>query len=210
VDDYAFTNPVAPPTTVEEDFNLDEKTRATGFVGAHSERSWLYQLERKARQQEALFSDTSTPNTFRDSISSINYFLDDQELLLDHSVQPFALPPREVADTLVYAFFDTVHPCFPIVGKSVFLHQYHQVFAGTQVKPSDQWLAILNLIFAIATQRLGPKKDGDDWRDPSAYFSRASKLGLAKTFLFHHPGIQQLQIEGLTAFYLFTVGQLNR
>lgn len=198
---------------IDEDFNKDKISQATGFIGAHSGRSWLHQLKRKGLRQDASWLGPETPDdSFADSISSVNYFLDGEELSVDLSVQPFTIPPQEVADELLDTYFDMVHPGFPIVGKTVFLHQYRRLYSEAQSKPPKKWLAIFNLILAIAAQHLSLTcfEETDEWHDPSIYFSRGSKLGLADSPLIPHPDIQQSQVEGLAAFYLLMIGQVNR
>lgn len=37
----------------------------------------------------------------------------------------FILPPKHIADVLVEAFFESIHPTFPIIDKAGFLKQYH-------------------------------------------------------------------------------------
>jgi hypothetical protein len=211
----AITRLVTPTTDpIEEDFNKDKMSQATGFIGAHSGRAWLHQLKRKGlRLEDTSWQGSETPDDyFADSISSVNYFLDDEELSVDLSVQPFTIPPQDVADELLDTYFDMLHPGFPIVGKTVFLHQYRRLYSEPQSKPPKKWLAIFNLILAIAAQHLSLTyfDEADEWHDPSKYFSRGSMLGLADTPLIPHPDIQQAQIEGLAAFYLLMIGQVNR
>ncbi|PKX95101.1 putative C6 transcription factor [Aspergillus novofumigatus IBT 16806] len=210
----AITRLVTPTTDpIEEDFNKDKISQATGFIGAHSGRSWLHQLKRKGLRLDASWLGPETQDDFfPDSISSVNYFLDDEELSVDLSVQSFTIPAQDVADELLDTYFDMVHPGFPIVGKTVFLHQYRRLYSEPQSKPPKKWLAIFNLILAIAAQHLSLTcfDEADEWHDPSIYFSRGSKLGLADTPLIPHPDIQQAQIEGLAAFYLLIIGQVNR
>jgi hypothetical protein len=173
----------------------------------------LHQLKRKGLRSDASWLGPETQDDFfPDSISSVNYFLDGEELSIDLSVQPFTIPPQDVADELLDTYFDMVHPGFPIVGKTVFLHQYRRLYSEPQSKPPKKWLAIFNLILAIASQHLNLTcfDEADEWHDPTIYFSRGSKLGLADTPLIPHPDIQQAQIEGLAAFYLLIIGQVNR
>ncbi|KAF4291019.1 fungal-specific transcription factor domain-containing protein [Aspergillus fumigatus] len=210
----AITRLVTPTTDpIEEDFNKNKISQATGFIGAHSGRSWLHQLKRKGLQLDASWLGPETQDDFfPDSISSVNYFLDGEELSVDPSVQPFTIPPQDVADELLDTYFNMVHPGFPVVGKTVFLHQYRRLYSEPQSKPPKKWLAIFNLILAIAAHQLSLTCSGeaDEWHDTLIYFSRGSKLGLAETPLIPHPDIQQAQIEGLAAFYLLIIGQVNR
>lgn len=121
------------------------------------------------------------------------------------------MPRQKVAELLLRAYFKSAHPSFPIIGMSTFISQYQLFFSQPTVKPGNKWLAILNLIFAIATvyAHLISADWKSDLEDHSVYFSRARALSLHDTLL-DHPDLQQLQIEGLTSFYLLSTGQINR
>ncbi|KAJ5659973.1 hypothetical protein N7507_006424 [Penicillium longicatenatum] len=193
----------------EEDFNRDEKLQAMGFVGEHSEMSWLYRLKRDLDQ------DTKTPTSDRfdrPSISSVNYFQDDSKLPVLEDVDLRACPPQHVARQLVDSYFHTVHPTFPIVGMTTFLGQYNSFYTNPNVQPGKRWLAILNLIFAITARHsllMGqPPHLGVE--SYLVYFTRAWRLGIDNVALLSHPNLQQVQVEGLAAFYLLSVGQVNR
>ncbi|KAJ5898270.1 hypothetical protein N7504_008558 [Penicillium tannophilum] len=193
----------------EEDFNRDEKLQAMGFVGEHSEMAWLYRLKRDLDQ------DTKTPTSDRfdrPSISSVNYFQDDSKIPVLEDVDLRACPPQHVARQLVDGYFHTVHPTFPIIGMTTFLGQYNSFYKNPNVQPGKRWLAILNLIFAITarhSQLMGlPPHPGVE--SYLVYFTRAWRLGIDNVALLSHPNLQQVQVEGLAAFYLLSVGQVNR
>jgi hypothetical protein len=210
---------------VEEDFNRDESARATGFIGKGSEVSWLQRLRKEicgdpCRNLESSgdlaetgpSSPPLTPGGEGDAmIASMNYYSDHMAVSLQDHVQSHDIPSREVADRLFRAYFRSVHPSFPIIGMSTFISQYQLFFREPAVKPGNKWLAILNLIFAIAA--VYSHLICADWEaaadDHEIYFSRARALTMRDP-LFDHPDLQQLQIEGLTCFYLLATGQVNR
>lgn len=180
-----------------------------GFVGEHSEMAWLYRLKRELDQ------DTTTPvgeNLERPSISSLNYFQDDTEIPTHDSVDISVRPPQNVADKLVDEYFQAVHPAFPIIGKEVFISQYRSLYLNTTVRPGKRWLAVLNLVFAIASRHsvLVDNQLPGDHADHLEYFARAWRLSIGNVALLDHPNLQQVQVEGLTAFYLLSTGQVNR
>lgn len=121
------------------------------------------------------------------------------------------MPPQPVADRLFDDFLNTVQPFFPIINRPLFRSQY-QTFSGGSVRPGDKWLAILNLIFAIAAKHAHLTQA--PWRGESndhlVYLTRARILSMNGDVLFSHPDLQQVQVEGLIAFYLLACGQLNR
>ncbi|RAK96569.1 putative C6 transcription factor [Aspergillus ibericus CBS 121593] len=192
-----------------EDFNRDEKIQAMGFVGEHSEIAWMYRLKRLLERSNSV----SPRETWdRQSVSSVNFFLDDSDIPVIDDVDPSQRPPVTVADQLVDSYFYAVHPTFPIVGKMIFLAQYKSFYSAPYVRPGKRWLAILNLIFAVAARHVrhfyNEAENGLD--DSLVYFSRAWKLSMSDTALLEHPNLQQVQVEGLTSFYLMTIGQVNR
>ncbi|KAJ5340277.1 hypothetical protein N7541_009401 [Penicillium brevicompactum] len=193
----------------EEDFNGGEELQAMGFVGEHSEIAWLYRLKRDLDQY------TTTPTSNRSdrlSISSVNYFQDDFEISMLDDVDLSISPPHHVATQLVDNYFHTVHPAFPIIGMTTFIGQYNSFYANPNVRPGKRWLAVLNLIFAITARHLllmglPPHPEADSYL---VYFTRAWRLGIDNVALLSHPNLQQVQVEGLAAFYLLSVGQINR
>lgn len=180
-----------------------------GFVGEHSEIAWMYRLKRLLERSNSV----SPRETWdRQSVSSVNFFLDDSDIPVIDDVDPSQRPPVTVADQLVDGYFHAVHPTFPIVGKMIFLAQYKSFYSAHYVRPGKRWLAILNLIFAIAARHArhlyNETQNGSD--DSLVYFSRAWKLSMSDTALLEHPNLQQVQVEGLTSFYLMSIGQVNR
>ncbi|GIJ84977.1 hypothetical protein Asppvi_003832 [Aspergillus pseudoviridinutans] len=68
------------------------------------------------------------------------------------------------------------------------------------------------MIFAIASKhaRLTHDPWGGDEHDHLVYFTRARMLSMNDDTLFNHPDLQQVQVEGLIAFYLLASDQINR
>ncbi|KAL4786793.1 fungal-specific transcription factor domain-containing protein [Aspergillus varians] len=206
------TDPGSPIGAIDftnEDFNRDEKLQAMGFVGEHSEIAWIYRLKRILHHfhQGPLGNDLD-----RNYVTTANYFSDDLEVTIVEDVDLSQRPLPEIADYLVENYFHTVQPHFPIVSKATFLGQYKSFYSSPSVRPGKRWLAILNLIFAIATKHAhdASKEAGVSADKHTIYFSRAWKLSMGDVALLDHPNLQQVQVEGLSAFYLMTVGQANR
>jgi hypothetical protein len=199
----------------EEDFNRNEWSKAMGFVGKHSEISWIYSLK---RENEYELSPTGgVPGISQEdlqghSVTSVSYFLDDAEIPLIEDMDPLGRPPQAVADRLMNAYFNTVHPSFPIIGKETFKGQYKSFYSSPFVRPGRRWLAILNLIYAIATRyfRQVHSEHTDTGDDELVYFSRAWRLSMGESAILGHPDLQQVQVEGLSSFYLLCMGHVNR
>ncbi|THC99511.1 hypothetical protein EYZ11_000971 [Aspergillus tanneri] len=191
-----------------EDFNRDEKVQAIGFVGEHSEIAWLYRLRRMLDRSNPTFPKEQ-PNRY--SVASVNFFLDNAKIPVIDNANTEKWPSQTMADQLVDNYFQVVHHSFPIIGKVIFLRQYKSFYNTPYVRPGKRWLAILNLVFAIAArysrQILTDSQGAPD--DDRVYFSRAWKLNMSEVALLDHPNLQQVQVEGLTSFYLSSVGQVN-
>lgn len=203
--------PLATVDHTEEDFNRDEKVQALGFVGEHSEMSWLYRLKRDLDHESTTpIGESATVD--RPSISSLNYFQDDTEISTLDSSDLSTRPPQHIADKLVDEYFQAVHPEFPIVGKGIFLGQYRSLYSNPKVRPGKRWLAVLNLVFAIAAKHslLVESQPPLDPGDHLVFFARAWRLSIGNVALLDHPNLQQVQVEGLAAFYLLSTGQVNR
>lgn len=203
---------------VNEDFNRTAATRATGFMGKNSELTWMQRLKREA-DVSAGFGEESIPTldspssegTLQYPINESTYHCDDLSMLVLSHVEPYEVPPRHIADRLFEHYLDTVHPALPIIGKTTFLDQY-RTYYSKNVQAGANWLAILNLIFAIGAKYScliradWGCREGDDL----IYFTRARLLGFNTDSLLDHAGLQSVQIAGLIAFYLTAINQINR
>jgi hypothetical protein len=148
----------------------------------------------------------------RSSIASIDYYNNSVEVEVQDGVNVFERPEKTVADQLIDTYFRVIHPSFPIIGKTTLLGQYRSLNAHPTARPGKQWLAILNLMFAIAGMHLSPTQNIAECEKTShrVFFSRGWILSMDKTSLRDHSSLQQVQVEGLAAFYLLASGQVNR
>lgn len=195
---------------IQEDFHKDKGLQAIGFMGGPSEMSWINELY-QVLEKDTPFLDTEASNKSQ-SLTSVCYFLDDEELVLDSSIDPYGRPPRHIADKLLDCFFFTVHPSFPIIAKIPFMQQYEMYYTRLDIQPTKRWLTILNLVFALASKfaQLVSKPWVAEADSPMTCFTRARKLNFTESQLLEHPNLQQVQVEGLTAFFLMAIGHINR
>ncbi|KAJ5220867.1 C6 transcription factor [Penicillium citrinum] len=194
---------------IEDDFDGDKRLQAMGFVGEHSEREWLYKLQRHLDQGEPTPFGESTDRL----ISSVNYFQDESAIALLEGVDLTARPPpQQIADQLVDDYFQTVHPVFPVIDKPSFLRQYRSFYSSLNMRFERRWLAILNLIIAISVRHslLVDNRPLGMHDEHNVYFSRSWFLNRSSDALLASPNLHQVQVEALTAFYLLSVGQVNR
>ncbi|KAI9738265.1 MAG: hypothetical protein M1834_008763 [Cirrosporium novae-zelandiae] len=218
---------------ITEDFSATEQSRATGFTGKHSERSWMRRLQEQASQgqlgpavastEPQLVSSTPSPaqvpafhrTSSEESLyaKGPNYNTDDIEIEIPDEVDPYDIPSRDVAVNLFSSYLETVQATFPVIGKIDFIRQFYRFIDRPSTEPGTKWLAILNLIFAIGAKYLQVTtqlRDPEDKRGHQIYFKRARMLALTGHSLLKHPDLQQIQITALMSFYLLTVNQINR
>lgn len=219
----------------EEDFTR-EGARQAGFMGKNSEVTWLQRLrqeveygspdtaseaaafEQRAGGARPLGADPGEGDiplseavegfTVQDS----TYHLDDLTMSIFEAVEPYEMPTAETATHLFTAYMTRVHPTFPVVGKANMSVQFQKFVSGQIRNPPPQWLAILNLIFAIAAKYshlIQAEWKGDE-RDHIIYFSRARILAMNGDSIFNLPDLQQIQVMGLMAFYFLCISQINR
>ncbi|KAJ5808196.1 hypothetical protein N7474_009465 [Penicillium riverlandense] len=202
---------------VEEDLNRDENTRATGYLGKNSEITWMQRVQQEAEQRAQGKSGRKSPTKTDQNpdgdftLHTVNYHLDDMDISAPGPVQTYYMPPRQLADQLFEDYLNTVHPFFPIINRPLFWAQY-QTFYDSAARPGDKWLAILNMIFAISAKHahLMDAPWRGDSHDHLVYLTRARILSMNGDVLFSHPDLQQVQVEGLIAFYLLSSDQINR
>ena len=185
--------------------------QALGFVGEHSEMAWLYRLKYALVQSSATPS-TSQEDFLRLSVTSITYYKSDWDMEIRDEVDLLGRPSQGMADQLVGIYFQIIHPSFPIIGKNTFVAQYRSYYSDPTARPGKRWLAVLNFIFATAAMHLSPVSKLTECNEYPhlVYFSRAWILSIDKASLRDHPSLQQVQVEGLAAFYLLASGQVNR
>ncbi|KAL8698895.1 MAG: hypothetical protein Q9201_006316 [Fulgogasparrea decipioides] len=219
---------------VHEDFNRSSTSRATGFMGKNSEVTWMEQVRRQVDSDDDSDEEEKDPQaTFGHGVdqmvdgfpegspekalksrpfSELSYHCDDIPLYIQEHIQSYQLPPKGAADALLACYLECVHPAFPILGKTTFVKQYRMFYDNPDLKTGPVWLAILNLVFAIAA-RYG-RIVGADWKafvdDDYTYFCRARLLGLDTNVILAHPELQKIQVTGLTSFYLVATSQITR
>lgn len=214
---------------ISEDFNRNPASRATGFHGKNSELTWVQRLKRQATQcsddgeetpQEQAIDERGSSlspshhyGTGLAPISDSSYQCDDLTVLITDRVDPFEMPPQATGNLLFQCYMDTVHPSFPIIGKNYYTSQYEAyILENNQMKAGHDWLAILNLIFAIGAKysQLTKAEWRSDSRDHLIYFTRARMLGFNADSILGHAGLQKVQVAGLLTFYLMAINQVNR
>ncbi|KAJ5681876.1 transcriptional regulator family: Fungal Specific TF [Penicillium maclennaniae] len=195
---------------VEYDVNRTHESRATGYIGKSSEITWMQRLQQETLQRNGAHEDDSNASNLFGP-PEINYHLDDFDIGVSEPVQMYWVPPRPLADQLFQTYLRVTHPYFPIINRPLFCDQYERFFDSPAL-PGDKWMAILNMIFAISAHYAHVAElnwhNGD--QDHLLYLTRARMLSMNGDEVFRHPDLQQVQVEGLMAFYLLATHQIHR
>ncbi|PYH67203.1 uncharacterized protein BO88DRAFT_436837 [Aspergillus vadensis CBS 113365] len=200
---------------LQEDLHSTKSLQPFGFIGGPSEVSWIRNLNQET-EKSTIASEGKSPNRVpsNDSevLSKVGYFLDDQELAMYGDIDLQVQPPRDVAERMLCLYFHTVHPSFPIISRISFRQQVESYYANPKLGPPKKWLAVLNLVFAAAAKfaHLVPQHRVQSMDTTMVYFTRAQRLSVTENHLTGHPDLQQVQIEGLTAFLCMALGHINR
>ena len=188
----------------EGELAQDGVSRAPEYVRKASQLQWLRQLQPKTGH---------TGEALTESQSS-SFYLDNDDLRPDLSVQVFDLPSRQTAERLMNSYLTTVQATFPILAEPPFKHQFEQLYAPPPHLHSatNAWLDLLNLVFAIGRRQLDLAEEvrPPDEQDHRVYWSRAHVLGLEAVHDIGCANITQVQSTGLLALYLLSVGHVNR
>ncbi|CAG7950934.1 unnamed protein product [Penicillium salamii] len=203
-----LADPVGMKDYTEEDFHQNGEGQGMGFVGEHSEIAWLCRLKQDLDQT---ISASHGKLLYQPFISSANYYQEDNQILIGEEIDPMKQPPQQTADRLVAIYFYYLHSSFPIIGELTFLNQYRSFRSDSNARPGRRWVAILNLVFAIASRHeaLLVHTQSKDYLHP-AYFARAWKLTMGSTAVLEQQSLQSIQIYGLLGLYFFSTGQVNR
>lgn len=140
---------------VDEDINRSEESRATGFVGKNSEVSWLQSLNVEAERinsfNQKRFGRRSSGTRGTNYIASMSYHTEDRPMAEIEQLSLYEVPPKHVAEAYYDTYINSVNTYFPIIRKSLFTAQFERYYAEPFLNPGHKWLAVLNMIFAIAS-----------------------------------------------------------
>jgi len=190
---------------LDEDLLRSKESRETGFVGRNSEVQWLRSLQRQisATEEEPDGLPYGPPGPGTDAttkriyalherrrirkssnakyVADSSFYLDSDSLEVDIMVDPYELPPPDLAEMLFNCYMETVHNWFPILPET-YEDQFHRyinsIKRGQRFQVPEKWQAILNLVFAISA-RFAELIEAD-WRgetqDHLIYMKRAVRI----------------------------------
>lgn len=230
-----FTDPrAAGPSTQQgsEDDDIDSTDQdmldsysppAIGHLGKHSDIHLLRRLHQSSVNAQIAQPPRGMSRTSSDEVvtprqtTDYNFHLDDEELELDMFVDPFQLPPYDVARTLLDGYMDTVQDNFPILNKAALVADislfYNSLSSPVPLVLSEKTRAIWNLVFAIGavcTRRIMPEPPPCATLDHIVYHSRACILTQRGPWWCLQFDLPHVQMMGLFSLYYLAVARINR
>lgn len=181
------------------------------FVGQSSEAKWTERLNEELLPKPK----AKTQNRTRGLSQKSNPYTEDMDTaVVGHQIDPFSLPVKSTADSLINAYFSTVHTSFPILNKMDFMNQYDRLYSTIDPEAFEQrvFIATLQLVFAIAAvhAHLVQAHWAGDARDHMLYLSQARVLAIDTGIFNDDCHLSQVQVFGLGGMYLLVTNQLNR
>lgn len=153
---------------IEEDYNRSAAARATGYLGKNSEVVWMQRLNRWAdepsggegspqKSDESAEYKKARPTmesglggNEQHPTSGSTYHCDDLPVIVSEQVDPFELPPKQVADRFFQSYLDV----------GFFLHKLVLLFVSTSIRDVSQEQFRLEQPKNSASQRL-PIRDAN-------------------------------------------------
>ena len=183
------------------------------FVGQSSETKWTERLNKELLPKQG--EKTSISQNRNQSFQKPQPYAEDMDsAVVGDQIDPFSLPVKSTADSLVHAYFSTVHLSFPILNKTDFINHYEQLYSTMDPEGFEHriFIAMLQLVFAIAAvhAHLVQADWTGDARDHMLYFSQARVLAVDAGILNEECYLSQVQVFGLGGLYLLVTNQLNR
>ena len=145
-------------------------------------RDWLNVIQR-----------TPAPKTSRQMASTESYF---------------EIPKRDLADSLVDAYFRQTHMLYPFIHEGDFRSEYESMWRrGTGKAERFAWFGVLNMVFAYSCQSYAstPTENALAVADP--YVTRAKDIVLAH--VLKASTLETVQTLLLICYYLQGVGELH-
>ncbi len=184
------------------------------FAGQSSETKWTEKLDQELFPKQRAKLSKSHGKSQGFSQKPRPYAEDMDAAVVGHQIDPFSLPVKSTADSLVNAYFSTIHLSFPILNKLDFMILYDQLYDTMDPEGFEHrtFIAMLQLVFAIAAvhAHLIHADWTGDARDHMLYFSQARVLAVHTGILNDDCHTDQVQVFGLGGMYLLVTNQVNR
>lgn len=220
--DASGVGSMGPTDHVDQD-DMQQR-HVPAFVGQSSETKWTEKLSEELLPKQG--GKTSKSRNRNQDFSHQNasqrlgvkepppYAEDMDSAVVGHQIDPFSLPVKPTADSLVNSYFSTIHLSFPILDKMVFIDQYNELYSTMDPEGFEPrtFVATLQLVFAIAAvhAHLIQADWTGDARDHMLYFSQARVLAVDTGIFNDDCYLSQVRVFGLGGMYLLVTNQLNR
>ena len=90
-------------------------------------------------------------------------------------VNPYILPPKPHVLQLLQLYFSRCHKLFPYIDERTFYEEYNTAELNGFQQIRRSWLALLNVLFAMALQLDGPVAE-DRFKTADTFYQRARLL----------------------------------
>nr|KAK5448869.1 hypothetical protein LTR18_001957 [Exophiala xenobiotica] len=120
------------------------------------------------------------------------------------------LPPKQLADSLIDAYFLHVHRLYPFVHEPSFRSRYDQMWAqasNEHVEPEPRWMGLLNIVFAHGCEFCDSLPQESSPAVASEFLNRTRKIVYAH--VFREGSLELIQALLLMSHYLQGTMELN-
>jgi hypothetical protein len=104
--------------------------------------------------------DHQTPESIQSHVDygleTVRHHLDHDDILFLKLKGALDLPQRDIMDFFIQAYFAFFHPFFPIIDKTVFLHDYNQMGAQQSINQRGPSLLLLQAVLFIGSSVIHP------------------------------------------------------
>jgi hypothetical protein len=116
---------------LNEDLLRNKESKATGFLGQNATVQWMKSLRHQINSAEATSDGAQTEQRTKapfnrrqgtrrraiPHVSDSTFYLDDENVVLEVDVDPYALPLPDVADQLVYIYNGAMQGSYLLLGR---------------------------------------------------------------------------------------------
>ncbi|KAL8800133.1 MAG: hypothetical protein Q9200_007344 [Gallowayella weberi] len=199
--------------------------RIDAFLGQTATDNWVDRLDKNLKVSDTdeetgldylLVNHNLRPQGYSGKpASSIYGDLDDPEAsanFFPENIDPYGMPPKASADTLVNVYFATVHPCFPILSRAHFLRIYERYYtSGHFHRSSNPSVVLIHLVLAIGAMHTYATQASVIGEDKYCLLRFAkSKTTILDSSVFQASTHEQVQLCALGGLYLLVMYEINK
>lgn len=183
-----------------------DSSGADGYFGSSSTFAFVSKVSRDSPNVNGVHLQHGQPGSSESTSPQVPYKIsgDDEA----HPVGAQYLPDRKLADDLVDAFFDQVHPLCPFMHEGSFRGEYEDMWEDPdQASCRLSYLALMNAVFALGVEFSSMVTPSNLVATVTPFVSRAREIVLAQ---IHRRGnLELLQALLLLCYYLSGTIDIN-